>query len=173
MFWGVWCLFWAKTQWEIDVFLSIFWFSDSSFCHFCSFFLKWPSQGAIFGQISTRRFHLASLQAFLVFQLLWKSFNPSLFFHYIHWPKFCTDSHLCEAPHNGLANRRNHSRKHRDLLSCLRWFFGKKITENWLALSLLHVLFFEIDRSFKIYGCLIFVSFFFLFRRKKDPSLFQ
>ena len=55
----------------------------------------------------------------------------------------------------------------RHMLWCLRWFFGKKLQKNCLVLSLLHVLIFEVDRSFKIYGYLIFVSFLFLFQRKR------
>ena len=58
------------------------------------------------------------------------------------------------------------------MLWCLRWFFGKKLQKNCLVLSLLHVLIFKVDRSFKIYGYLTFVSFSFFFRRKGVPLSF-
>ena len=53
------------------------------------------------------------------------------------------------------------------MLRCLQWFFDKKLLRNCVALSLLHVIIFKVDRSFEIYGYLIFVSFSILFWRKR------
>ena len=91
-------VFEQKLSEKLMFFCQFFDFQIRVFAISAHFFSKWPSQGATPGQISSWPFHLACLQAFLVFQLLWKSFYTSLFFHYIHWPKFSTDSHLCEAP---------------------------------------------------------------------------
>ena len=59
------------------------------------------------------------------------------------------------------------------MLRCLQWFFDKKLLKNCVALSLLHVIIFTVDRSFEIYGYLIFESFFsFCFWRKIVPFCF-
>ena len=90
--WGVGCGNWMKSLGKIDVFCRFFWISSSSLCHFRPFFSKWHSQGATPGQISSQQFHLACLQAFLVSQVLWKSFCQWIIFHCIHWSKIYSGS---------------------------------------------------------------------------------
>ena len=50
--------------------------------------------------------------------------------------------------------------------------FEQKITKLRLASTWLHALFIKVDGSFKIYGYLIFVKLFFLFRRQRVPLSF-
>ena len=75
-------------------------------------------------------------------------------------------------PHKGLANKKNTLGNKPAYVVVFTLDFWQLITEKLPSfLSLLHVLIFKVDGRFKIYGYLIFESFF-LLRRKRVPLSF-